>query len=99
VIGHDAMLSETNAHGWVPLCSCGWVGTDVPSHSIHNHRTKRNERQTEITKSIALDAHTIHTHEVRAEVARASDAELARIGRAIPLANATLQRRGRWGNP
>lgn len=98
MLGHDVQLSETNAHGWVPLCSCGWIGAVVPSHSIHHMTTGRAVRQVEITKSIALDAHKIHTHEVRAEIARASDRRLAAIGSDIRAANATLQRRGRYGH-
>lgn len=98
MIGHDAMLSETNAHGWVALCECGWIGVVVPAHSIHDDKTKRAVRQVEITKSVALDQHKIHTHEVRAEIARASDARLAAIGSDIRAANMTLQRRGRWGS-
>jgi hypothetical protein len=98
VIGHDVMLSETNAHGWVPLCSCGWIGAAVPSHSIEHPKTKRHVRQVELTKSIALDAHKLHCHEMAAEIARASERQLAAIGSDIKAANLTLQRRGRWGN-
>lgn len=99
MIGHDVTLSETNAHGWVPLCSCGWVGTVVPSHSLKHPKTKRHVRQVEITKSVALGQHEIHLHAVRADIALASERELARIGRRIDLANATLQHRGRYGRP
>jgi len=92
------MLSETNAHGWVPLCSCGWIGKAVPAAAWDTKAGARSRRRTEITRSIALDAHKLRTHEVRAEIVRASDARLAAIGSDIKAANLTLQRRGRWGN-
>jgi hypothetical protein len=99
LIGHEVRLSETNGHGWVPLCECGWIGDVAPMVGYDPKAPLRAKVRRELTQSIALDAHQRHMNQERADIARRSDAELARIGRAIPLANATLQRRGRWGNP
>jgi hypothetical protein len=98
VIGHDVKLSETNAHGWVWVCQCGEVGQVVPCRYAWNDKNRRHQRNVELTKSIALDAHKLHTHEVRAAIARDSDRRLAAIGSDIKAANATLQRRGRYGH-
>jgi hypothetical protein len=98
MIGHAPRLSETNAHGWVALCECGWIGTVVPMAGYDPSAPLRLKRRREITQSIALDQHAIHLHDVRADIAAESDRELARIGTRINLANSTLQRRGRWGH-
>ena len=99
MIGHEARLSQTNSYGWVPTCECGWIGDVVPLLKSKRDKSNRNGRSRELTKSIALTRHGQHLLDVRADIARRSDAELARIGKMSELANATLQHRGRYGHP
>lgn len=99
MIGHEPSLSQTNTYGWVPLCECGWIGGVVQPALSRKDNTPRTTRTAELTKSIALDAHAIHLHEVRADIARQVAEALAGIGRSINAANATLQRPRRWGRP
>jgi hypothetical protein len=97
VIGHEVRLSETNRGGFVPICECGWIGAVPPMQYKIDPTTARKRKLRDLSRSLANDAHALHLHDVRADIARDSDRELARIGKLIPLANATLQRRGRWG--
>lgn len=99
MIGHEPTLSETNTHGWIPLCQCGWIGGVVQMIGYDPAAPQRLSARVELVKAIALDAHAIHLHDVRADIARQSDVALAGIGRSIVAAKATLQRRGRWGRP
>lgn len=98
MIGHEVELSETNARDWVALCTCGWIGPVYPTPRYRSKNKNRLKFNVEIGKAGALDTHVLHLHEVRADIERDSDAELVRIGRLIPLANASLQRRGRFGH-
>jgi hypothetical protein len=98
MIGHEVRLSQTNSYGCVPLCQCGWIGNVVPAADWDHKKGARSIRRYELTENIARGAHDVHLQEVRADIAQRSDNELARIGKMIPLANATLQRRGRWGH-
>lgn len=98
MLGHECTLSETNAHGWIPLCECGWIGGVIQMVGYDPTGPERLRARVELTKSIAVDAHAIHLHDVRADIARQSDLALAGIGRSIVAANSSLQRRGRWGH-
>lgn len=97
VLGHGATLTRTNSNGWIPLCECGWIGNVVPLIAACEEITARSRRRVELTQAIALDAHAGHIHDVRAEIARADMAVLESLPRLVGAANATLQRRGRWG--
>ena len=98
MIGHACRLSRTNANGVVWVCECGAIGDVVPMVGVTSQAPTRSQRRVELTEGIARARHGSHLEQVRADIARASDAELARIGKLIPFANATLQRRGRWGH-
>lgn len=99
MIGHEPRFTVTNSGGYVCLCSCGdWIsGVTKPARNPRTGYVRQAAR--DLAQAVALDAHKIHVHDVRADIARRSDRELARIGTLIPAANATLQRRGRWGHP
>ena len=98
MIGHEVRLSQTNSYGWVPLCECGWIGDVVPHVAALKHETKRSERVRTLTQARAVVQHDAHLHDVRADIAHRSDAALDAHAKLTTLANATLQRRGRWGN-
>lgn len=97
VLGHGVRLTQTNSYGWVALCECGWMGDVVPHVQPLKKETARSARVRELTQSIALDRHAGHLHDVRADIARADAAVLDSLPRLVTAANATLQRRGRWG--
>lgn len=99
MLGHAIRLSQTNNYGWIPLCECGWIGDVVPVARGDKGESKLYGRRVELTQSVARARHGAHLEDARADVIARSDAEFARIGRLIPFANATLQRRGRWGHP
>lgn len=80
---------------WV--CECGAIGNVVPMYSPVEGETLRRARRVELTEALALNDHGRHLHDVREEVAAASERALAAIGSDIQAANATLLRRGRWG--
>lgn len=98
MIGHEPSLSETNLRGWVALCECGWQSGVVGLPGAVGPRTASRQRRRELARGIALDLHTVHTHEVATDVARHSERALHDHARRIDLANATLQRRGRHGH-
>lgn len=98
MLGHEPSLTQTNTYGWVALCSCGWIGGVIQPALSGKEKTPRSQRTADLTKSIALDTHAIHLHDVRADIERRSDEHLAAIGSDIKAANRTLQRRGRWGH-
>lgn len=97
MIDHECTLSETNAGGFVPVCECGWIGTVHPMYRPREQETMRKAARRDLTKAAALDEHALHLHEVRADIVRRSDQVLESIPRLSRAANATLQRRGRWG--
>lgn len=99
MIGHAVTLSRTNSGGVVWLCECGEIGDVVPLVGASEELSARSRRRVTLTEAIAFARHGAHLNDVRADVAARSDRELARIGTIIPMANATLQRRGRWGQP
>lgn len=97
MIGHDVTLSETNQRGWVPLCTCGWRGAVSPAVAYRSANTKRMLFRAEVAREAAMTQFEGHLRDVGDDIARRSDEALAQHGRVIELANATLQRRGRWG--
>jgi len=98
VIGHEVRLSQTNTYGCVPVCECGWIGTVEAPAAWDNKKGAWSVRRYELTESLAKAQHGKHLVAVREDLVCRSDAEPARIGKLIPLANATLQRRGRYGH-
>lgn len=96
--GHEPSLTESNHGGWTALCSCGWIGETVQLPASPTPRRAGLPARRELAKGIALDAHTLHCHDVAADVARQSERALRDHGRRIDLANAVLQRRGRFGH-
>lgn len=99
MLGHEFRCSQTNTYGWVPLCECGWSGDVVPIVDGRASETARSRRRIELTQSIARARHGGHLDDVRVELEERSRLALVAIGRNITAANATLQRRGRWGRP
>lgn len=99
MMGHACRLSRTNSNGIVWVCQCGRIGDVTPMHRVAVGATQRERRLIDLTESVARTHHAQHLEDVRADIARDSHAELARIGKLIPLANATQQHRGRWGHP
>lgn len=99
MIGHEVTLSRTNFGGVVWICQCGEIGDVVPMVACGEEVTARSKRRVMLTEGIALARHGAHLDDVRADIARRSDHELARIGALIPASNELLQRRGRWGHP
>lgn len=99
MIGHECRLSRTNSGGVVWVCQCGSIVDVVPLVPVGPEESQRSRRRLELTESIARARHGGHLDRVRADIAKRSDAELARIGKLIPLANRTQQHRGRWGHP
>lgn len=98
MLGHEVTLSETNTHGWVPICACGWIGHVVPAAYTKDHRTGRARRQVERTQSVAFAQHDRHLHDVRDQTAREHALALDRHTKLIATATPTLRRVGRWGN-
>lgn len=98
MLGHECRLHWTNAGGCTWICQCGELGNIVPMAARLAKEQGRTARRVALTESRAQAAHGRHLDDVRADIARRSDDELARIGKLIPLANETLQRRGRWGH-
>lgn len=99
MIGHACRLSRANTNGVVWVCQCGEIGNVTPMHRRADRATERLAALVEITEGLARIDHGKHLDRVRADVAARSDAELARIGKLIPKANALLQHRGRFGHP
>jgi len=99
MLGHAVRLSRTNTNGVVWVCECGAIGDVVPMVGCKQKERGLTKRRIAVTESIALARHGAHLEQVRADVARASDAELARIGKMKRLADSTLLVRGRWGHP
>lgn len=97
MIGHAPTLTETNSHGWVPLCECGWIGGVVAVPAPNDEGRPRRPARIEFARALALDYHALHVHEAAADVARQSDLALVAHGRLIDRANETLQHRGRFG--
>lgn len=98
MIGHDVTLSRTNSGGIVWICQCGEIGDVVPLIASTEEITARSRRRLELTEGIARARHGVHLNDVRADIGKRSDRELARIGALSKKANATLQRRGRFGH-
>ena len=99
MLGHELTLHETNARGAVAVCGCGWYGVVHPAH----HYKVPGAATIKTVRDGACDAaraeHARHLLNEREQIGAASMAELERYGKLIPLANETLQRRGRWGHP
>lgn len=99
MIGHECRLSRTNTNGVVWVCQCGEIGDVTPMPDLPIGAKRRLAMRIELAESVARKPHGAHLKRARADVAARSDAELARIGRLIPFADATQQHRGRWGHP
>lgn len=98
MLGHELTLHETNARGAVAVCGCGWYGVVHPAHWRRTRKGDKAKINREPCVNAARAEHSRHLLDQTADIAARSDRELARIGAMIPLANATLQRRGRWGH-
>lgn len=99
MLGHEITLTRTNSGGVVWVCECGAIGDVVPLIGATKEVTARSRRRIELTEGIARARHGGHLEAVREDVVRRGERALAQIGRNITAANATLQRRGRWGRP
>lgn len=99
MIGHEPLLTETNSRAWIALCECReW--NSGPVAPARNPKTGHiRKAAVELAKGLALTYHGQHVMDVRADVAKRTDVALERHGKLIELANATLQRRGRFGHP
>lgn len=98
VYGHACSLTETNAYGWVSVCSCGWLGGVHPTSRRLGNKGRPSTVQTELAKGAAGNEHERHLRKVAAQLAADAQRALDDHGRRIDLANRTLQRRGRWGS-
>lgn len=98
MIGHDLTFTRTNAANWIPVCSCGWIGNVEVIAAPQEGETARSLRRIEWAKDACRAQHDEHCCDIRADIAARTDRALADHGRRIDLANATLQRRGRYGN-
>lgn len=96
--GHAFRCSQTNAYGWVPLCECGWIGVVVPVARGVKGESALYGRRVELTQAIAHTQHGAHLEDVRLDHVAYSDKVLATLSTNRVAANATLQRRGRWGH-
>jgi hypothetical protein len=98
VLGHACELSETNAYGWVPVCSCGWIGSVHPTSRKPGKAGRPSKVQTELARAAAQDEHELHVRDIDAQLQREHRRALDDHGKRIALANEVLQRRGRWGS-
>lgn len=57
---HTLSLSKTNSCGFVPLCSCGWIGGVHPSWPEHDAKGKRKERNYDEANMRAAAEHRAH---------------------------------------
>jgi hypothetical protein len=81
--------SQTNAGGFVPLCSCGWVGGVHPA-VVHEHpKTKKRTKDYDKAK---LDAVSEWRHHHKMTHVPLVPPDLSR-------ARDTLTHRGRFGHP
>ena len=97
VLGHALRLSETNAHGYVPVCECGWIGPVVSRAGWRDASDRRRYEVAELTKDRARGLHAAHLVAVDNEIARASAAALDSHAAYLAAVAPTVRRIGRWG--
>lgn len=98
MIGHEVKLSETNAHGCVAVCECGWIGTVHNCRYSFDEKRKRQLRNVYLTQSFAIVEHGAHLDAVRSNVAAQSMAAMASSAAYVQKVAPTIRKIGRWGS-
>lgn len=98
MLGHKVTLTETNTHGWIPLCECGWIGI-VHQHIAYtgDDTQAKRDRIASIQSNAFLEHHR-HLDDERARIAAEHSDALDSHAHYVETARSTLTRIGRWGS-
>lgn len=98
MLGHDVTLSETNLHGWVPVCECGWIGSVHAHIGFTGDDTQTKQDRIANIRDSATAEHRVHLVEIEHELVKAHAVALDAHAGYVAAVRPTVKRLGRWGN-